>query len=172
MKKKNPQYQFGRSISKCSLYLNQQIVSPYSKTCNVDNNGRVFIQPTLFYRYHSIGNTKQLFMCNKMSKALSKSSIFNNHRSIYNGARSYPFIGMGNHFDQDSNLMKHRGIQFSENHSKSNSVEMFFIKVLILLCIKRVRIGEKTSKRSECGNVLHQSSSLTQHQRIHTREER
>ena len=49
---------------------------------------------------------------------------------------------------------------------------MSFIKVLILLCVKHVRFGEKTSKCSECGNVLNQSSSLTQHQRIHTREER
>ncbi|KAJ1073610.1 hypothetical protein K5549_021303, partial [Capra hircus] len=45
----NSQYnQFERSVSKGSLFFHQQTVSLCSKMCNVDNNGRELIPPSLF----------------------------------------------------------------------------------------------------------------------------
>lgn len=108
--------QFERSLTKGLLFFNQQTFSPHSELCNVGNKGRVFIQPSSFSRYHSRDNVEQHYMCNQMSDTLSKSPMFNNYESVYNGTGGYPCIEAGNTIDQDSNLMKHQRTQFSENH--------------------------------------------------------
>ena len=67
----------------------QQISSIHSKMCNVDDNGRDAIQPSLFNTYCGMVNTQQLSMYNKMSQTLSKSPSSNNYKSIYGGLRRY-----------------------------------------------------------------------------------
>lgn len=48
---------------------------------------------------------------------------------------SNPCSKSDNNFDQDSNLMKHQGTEFSENHSKSNKYKNVFYQSSILLHI-------------------------------------
>ena len=108
--------QFERSFSEGSLFSHQQTFSPYSNVYNVGNNEKVFIQPPSFNGYY---NMEQPSMCNPTSEALSNSSIFNHYNSIYDGTRIYPSLASGNHFDQDSGLMKYQR-KCSENHRKRN----------------------------------------------------
>ena len=108
--------QFERSFHEGSLLFHQQTFSPYSDICYVGNNEKVFIQPPSFNGYY---NMEQPSMCNPTSEALSNSSIFNHYNSIYDGTRIYPSLASGNHFDQDSGLMKYQR-KCSENHRKRN----------------------------------------------------
>ena len=96
--------------------------------------------------------------CNKLCKILSKSSVIQ-YNSIYNGMTSNPCSKSDNNFDQDSNLMKHQGTEFSENHSKSNKYKNAFYQNSILLHI-RDSYGEKTYKCSECDKGFNQSFIL------------
>ena len=85
----NSQYnQFEGSFNKGLLFFNQQLFSPGSKICNVDNNGRDLIQPSLFDTYGGIISVEQFYKHNKMSNALSRSSTPNNYTSIHDGMRS------------------------------------------------------------------------------------
>lgn len=170
--KKSHYDQFERSFSKGSLFFNQQIFSPSSNICNVDNNGGVCIQPSSFNGYYSIDNMDQPYTCNQTSEALSESSIFSNYNSIYNGARIYPYIESGTNFDQDSSLMKHQRAQFSENHYKANECRNVFYQSSHLITHKNIHIGENNYKFSERGKVFNQSSRVTQHPSIHVGEER
>ena len=104
----NSQYnQFNESFSKGLLFLNQQIFSAHSKICNVDNNGRDLIQPSLFNTYGGIISVEQLYKRNKMSNALSRSSTPNNYKSIHDGMRSSSCSETEHNVDQDSYLMSH-----------------------------------------------------------------
>ena len=100
--------QLERSFSKGSVFFKQQIFFPFSKICNVDNNGRDFIQTSMVNAYGGVVNAGQLFMCCKMSKALRKSSTPNNYKSLCDGVRKYLFNETGHNIDQGSSLMKHQ----------------------------------------------------------------
>ena len=63
----NSQYnQFEGSVSKGSLFFDQQTVSLCSKMCNVDNNGRDIIQLSRFNTSHGMVNMDDLSIYNKM----------------------------------------------------------------------------------------------------------
>ena len=92
----------------------------HSKTCNVGNNGRDLIQPSLLDTYRDRVNMKQLFMCNYTTWALSRSSNPNSYQSIYDGVRGYSGNKIGYKVEGHSNLMKHQGPESSHRDSKSN----------------------------------------------------
>uniref|UniRef100_A0A8D1AG78 Zinc finger protein 525-like n=1 Tax=Sus scrofa TaxID=9823 RepID=A0A8D1AG78_PIG len=169
---KTPQYdRFRRSNSKGSLIFNQQVFPDYSNIPNVDTNWGVLIQPSLFSRYDNTVNIDQHTMCTKRSKALSKSCVFSNYKSIHIGTRSDSCIESQTNFDPDSNLMKCQGTQFSGNHSIRNKHRNVISQSSDLIAYHRICIGEKACHFSECGKVLSQASRLIQHQHHHTRKE-
>ncbi|XP_043753916.1 zinc finger protein 736-like [Cervus elaphus] len=77
----NPKYnQFEGSFNKGFLFFNQQLFSPCCKICNVENNGRDLIQPSLVNTYGGIISAEQLSKCNKMRNAVSRSSTPNKYK--------------------------------------------------------------------------------------------
>ena len=123
----NSQYnQLEGSVSNGSLFLHQQTGSLQSKMCNVDNNGRDLIHPSLFDAYCDRANIKQLFMCNNMSQALNRSYNPTCYQNIYDGARNCSCNDSGYNIEQDSDLRKHRAPQPSDKDSKSNTRRNIF----------------------------------------------
>ena len=130
----NSQYnQFEGCFNKGFLFFNQQLFYPCFKICNVDYNERDLIQPSLFNTYRGIMSVEQLYKCNKMRNALSRSSTPSNYKSIHDGMRSSSCNQTWHNVDQDSYLLKQQGHQFSDNNSEHN----------------------------KCRNIFYQSSSLT-----------
>uniref|UniRef100_A0A8C3WRF8 Uncharacterized protein n=1 Tax=Catagonus wagneri TaxID=51154 RepID=A0A8C3WRF8_9CETA len=169
---KTPRYdRFGRSSSKCSLIFNQQIYPHCSKIPNVDMDGGVFIQPSLFNRYDNTVDIDQHTMCIKMSKVVSKYCVLSNYKSVHSGTRSYSCTESQTNFDPDSNLMKRQGTQFSETHSIRNKHRSVISQSSDLTTYKRIRSGEKACRFSEFGKVSSQSSRLIPHEHNHTRKE-
>ena len=170
----NPQYNhFEGSFNKGLLFFNQQLFSPCSKICNVDNNGRDLIQPSLFNTYGGIISVEQLYKRNKMSNALSRSSTPNNYKSIHDGMRSSSCSETGRNVDQDSYLMKQQGHQFSDN-SKHNKYKNIFYQSsnLTINTYKSIDIGEKTYNCYDYAKVFNQSSKVIQQQNIQTKQKR
>ncbi|XP_065775524.1 zinc finger protein 708-like [Muntiacus reevesi] len=162
----NSQYnQLEGSVSNGSLFFHQQTGSLQSKMCNVDNNGRDFIQPSLFDTYRDRVDIKQLFMCNNTSQAFSRSSNPNSFQSIYDGARNCSCNDSGYNIEQDSDLRKHQAPQSSDKDSKSNTGRNIFYRASGLSLNKSTHTGEKTYNCSEY-DVSHQSSELIQQQSI------
>ena len=162
----NSQYnQLEGSVSIGSLFFHQQIGSLQTKMSNVDNNGRDLIQPSLFDTYHDRVNRKQLFMCNNMSQALSRSSNPNSYRSIYDGARNCSCNDSGYNIEQNSDLRKHQAPQSSENDSKSNTCRNIFYRASGLSLNKSTHSGEKTYNCSEY-DVSNKASELIEQQSI------
>ncbi|XP_043752144.1 zinc finger protein 716-like isoform X2 [Cervus elaphus] len=162
----NSQYnQLEGSVNNGSLFFHQQTGSLQSKMCNVDNNGRDLIQPSLFDIYRDRVNIEQLFMCNNTSQALSRSSNPNSFQSIYDGARNCSCTDSGYNIGQDSDLRKHQAPQSSDNDSKSNTGRNIFYRASGLSLNKSTHIGEKTYNCSEY-DVSNQSSELTAQQSI------
>ena len=116
-------------MSSGSLVFHQQIFSPHAKMCNVDNNGRDIIQPSLFNTSHGMVNVEELSMCNKMSQPLSKSSNPSHYKSIYDEVRGYSGNKTGYKVERDSNLMKHQGPESSHRDSKSNKCTNIFYQM-------------------------------------------
>nr|XP_020771952.1 zinc finger protein 93-like [Odocoileus virginianus texanus] len=169
---KNSQYnQFEGYFNKDFLSFNQQPFSPCSKICNVDNNGRDLIQPSLFNTYGGIISVEQLYKCNKMRNALSRSSTPNSYKSIHDGMRSSSCNETGHNVDQDSYTVKQQGHQFSDNNSKYHQCRNIFHQSsnLIINTYKSMDIGEKSYNCYDYGKVVDQSSNLIQQQIIHTK---
>ena len=163
----NSQYNhFEGSFNKGLLFFNQQLFSPCSKICNVDNNGRDLIQPSLFNTYGGIISVEQLYKRNKMSNALSRSSTPNNYKSIHDGMRTSSCS-----VDQDSYLMKQQGHQFSDN-SKHNKYKNIFYQSsnLTINMNKSIDIGEKTYNCYDYAKAFNQSSKVIQQQNIQTKQ--
>ena len=154
------------SFGKGSVFFKQQIFFPSSKICNVDNNGRDFIQTSMINAYGDIVNAGQLFMCHKMIKVLCKSSSCNNYKSLYDGVRKYLFNETGHNVDQGSSLMKHQGNQFLDNDSGSNKCRNIFYQRADVSLYKSVDIGKKAYNCSEYSKVPYQSCKLIQQQSI------
>ena len=141
----NSQYnQFEGSVSSGSLFFYQQMGFLHSKTCNVGNNGRDLIQPSLLDTYRDRVNMKQLFMCNYTTWALSRSSNPNSYQSIYDGARNSSCNETGYNIEQDSDIMKHHEPQSSDKDSKSNKCRNIFYQTSGLQLNKSTHTGEKT----------------------------
>ncbi|KAM9757574.1 uncharacterized protein ACBT57_010353 [Dama dama] len=161
----NSQYnQLEGSVSSESFF-HQQEGSLQSKMCNVNNNGRDLIQPSLFDTYRDRVNIKQLFMCNNTNQALSRSSNPNSSQSIYDGARNCSCNDSGYNIGQDSDLRKHQAPQSSDKDSESNTGRNIFYRGSGLSLNKSSHTGEKTYNCSEY-NVSNQSSELTAQQSI------
>ncbi|KAF4011295.1 hypothetical protein G4228_001956, partial [Cervus hanglu yarkandensis] len=169
---KNSQYnQFEGSFNKGFLFFNQQLFSPCSKICNVDNNGRDLIQPSLFNTYGGIISVEQLSKCNKMRNALSRSSTPNNYKSIHDGMRSSSCNETGHNVDQDSYLVKQQGHQFSDNNSEHNKCRNIFYQSsnLTINTYKSMDIRERTYNYYDYDKVFNQSSKLIQQQIIQSK---
>ncbi|XP_065776806.1 zinc finger protein 724-like [Muntiacus reevesi] len=165
----NSQYnQFEGSFNKGFLFSNQQLFSPFSKTFNIDNNGRDLIQPSLLNTYGVIISVEQLSKCNKMRNALSRSSTPNNYESIHDGMRSSSCNETGHNVDQGSYLVKQQGHQFSDNNSEHHKCRniLYQSSSLTIKTSKSMDIGEKTYNCYDNGKVVNQSSKLIQQQRI------
>ncbi|XP_060996136.1 zinc finger protein 726-like isoform X1 [Dama dama] len=158
------------SVSNGSLFFHQQTGSLQSKMCNVDNNGRDLIQPSLFDIYNGRVNIKQLFMCNNTSQALSRSSNPSSFQSIYDGARNCSCNDSGYNIEQDSDLRKHQAPQSSDKDSKSNTCRNIFYQASGLSLNKTTHTGEKTYNFSEY-DVSNQSLELIQQQSIQNPQE-
>ncbi|XP_065775532.1 zinc finger protein 665-like [Muntiacus reevesi] len=162
----NSQYnQLDGSVSNGSLFFHQQTGSLQSKMCNVDNNGRDFIQPSLFDTYHDKVDIKQLFMCNNTSQAFSRSSNPNSFQSIYDGARNCSCNDSVYNSEQDSDVRKHQAPQSSDKDTKSNTGRNIFYRASGLSLNKSTHTGEKAYNCSEY-DVSNQSSELIQQQSI------
>ena len=151
-------------MSRGSLFFPQLIFSVPSEMCNVDDNGRDVIQPSLFKTYCDMVNIQQLSMHNKMSQTLSKSSSSNNYNSIYGGLRRYSGNETGCMVEGDSNLKKHQGPEFSNKDSKSNECRNTFYQMSGFSLDKSTCTGERVC--SEYGKVSNQSSELIQQQTV------
>ncbi|XP_043291543.1 zinc finger protein OZF-like [Cervus canadensis] len=186
--------QFERSMTRRSLFFPQQIFSLHSKMYNIDDNGRVIIQPSLFNTYCDVVNTQQHCMCNKMSQTLSKSSSSNNYKSISGGLRRYSGNETGYTVEGDSNLKKHQGPESSNKESKSHKYgntfdQMSGFSLDKSTCTEErtcteycrvssqsselfpqhtVQIPQKENKCKICGEVFSKPSNLNKHGKIHT----
>uniref|UniRef100_A0A4W2CJX1 Uncharacterized protein n=1 Tax=Bos indicus x Bos taurus TaxID=30522 RepID=A0A4W2CJX1_BOBOX len=186
--------QFEGSVSRASFFFPQEIFSFHFKVCNVDDNGRDAIQPSLFSTYRDMVNIQQLCMYNKMSQALRKSSSSNNYRSIYGGVRRYSGSETGSTVEGDSNLMKHQEPESSNKDSKSKTFRNTFDQMAHFsldksTCSKErtcheygkvsnqsseliqqqtVQNPQKENKGNICGNVFSKASNLSKHRKIHT----
>lgn len=96
--------------------------------CNVDDNGRDVIQPSLFKTYCDMVNIQQLSMHNKMSQTLSKSSSSNNYNSIYGGLRGIQAMKLGVWL-KETQTLEHQGPKFSNKDSKSNECRNTFYQM-------------------------------------------
>jgi len=68
----------------------------YSGVPNFDTYWSVFIQPSLFNRYHIIHNLEQDFVCDELWLAFCEDLIFNNYQGVYNGEKIYECDKYGN----------------------------------------------------------------------------
>ena len=162
----NSQYnQLEGSVSIGSLFFHQQTGSLQSKMCNVDNNERDLIQPSLFDTYHDRVNIKHLFMCNNMSQALSRSSNPSCYESIYDGVRNCSCNGSGYNTEQDSDFRNHQAPQSSDKDWKSNTCKDIFYRASGLSLNKSTHTGEKIYNCSEY-DVSNQASELIAQQSI------
>ncbi|XP_043752337.1 zinc finger protein 331-like [Cervus elaphus] len=186
--------QFEGSVSRGSFFFPQQIFSLHSKMYNVDDTGRDAIQPSLFNTYCDMVSTQQLSVCNKMSQTLSKSSSFNNYKSISGGLRRYSGNEPGYIVEGDSNLKKHQGPKSSNKDSTSNTCRNAFDQMSGFSLDKRtcpeegtcteygmvfnhsseliqpqtVQNSQKENKCKICGKLFSKSCHLSRHKKIHT----
>ena len=192
----NSQYnQFEGSFNKGLLFFNQQLFSPGSKICNVDNNGRDLIQPSLFDTYGGIISVEQFYKHNKMSNALSRSSTPNNYTSIHDGMRSSSCNETGHKLTKTRISWNNRDINFQTTILNIISIRIYFIKAQILQLIhikvlilarrliivnqsskviqqQNIQTKQKHYKCNTCGKVFSNSPNLSRHRKIHTGRKR
>ena len=116
-------------------------------------------------------SVEDLYNCNKMRNALSRSCTLNNYKSIRDGMRSSSCNETGHNVDRDSYLLKQQGHQFSDNNSEHNKCRNIFYQSsnLTINTYKSMDIVEKTYTCYDYGKVFNQSSKLIQQHNIQTK---